>query len=149
MKISLEICGNERSNYLILSNTYWCLFPNGSVWSEVAKSAAGRVVLLQLLSIHDGAVDTRDLGVMLLWSKTMNRLDNSPYPWIFLMFSQPLHIVCQQVLWISSDKLCQHCQCSTNLSTWHFVNLGDMVWLFCSHILNHLWHFLNTVKSLI
>ena len=44
------------------------LILNGSVWLELAESAVGRVVLLQLLSIHDGAVGVTNLGVMLLWS---------------------------------------------------------------------------------
>ena len=39
---------------------------------ELAKSAAGRVVLLQILSIHDGAVGVTDLGVMLLWIQHLN-----------------------------------------------------------------------------
>ena len=30
------------------SDSHWCLFPTGSVWLELAESAAGRVVLLQL-----------------------------------------------------------------------------------------------------
>ena len=47
-------------------NTHSCSFWNGSVWLEPAESAAGRVVLLQLLSIHDGAVGVTNLGVMLL-----------------------------------------------------------------------------------
>ena len=50
-----------------MSNTYWCSFTYGSVWLEVAESAAGRVVLLQLFSIHGGAVGMKDLDVMLLW----------------------------------------------------------------------------------
>ena len=43
------------------------LILNGSVWLELAKSAARRVVLLQLLSIHDRAVGVTNLDVMLLW----------------------------------------------------------------------------------
>ena len=50
IKTSLENCGNERSSYLIFSNTPWCSFPNGSVWLELVESATGRVVLLQLSS---------------------------------------------------------------------------------------------------
>ena len=52
---------------LILSNTHWCSFSTGSVKSKVAESPAGKVVLLHLLSIHDGAVGMMDLDVMLLW----------------------------------------------------------------------------------
>ena len=63
------IDNNKRSSHLNFSNTHWCSFPNGSVWLGVAESAAGRVVLLQLLSMHDGAVGMRDLDVMLLCSQ--------------------------------------------------------------------------------
>ena len=45
------------------------LIPNRSAWSGVAESAARRVVLLQLLSIHGGAAGIKDLDVMLLCSK--------------------------------------------------------------------------------
>ena len=62
-----KICGNERSNCRILSNTYWCSLPNGSIWLEVAESAAGRMVLLQILSIHGGTVGMKDLDVMHQW----------------------------------------------------------------------------------
>ena len=48
-------------------NTSWCSFPNGCVWSGVAKCAAGRVVLLQQSSIQGGAVGMRDLDIILLW----------------------------------------------------------------------------------
>ena len=48
-------------------NIHWCSFPNGSVWLEVAESVSERVVLLQQLSIHDGTVAMRGLGIMLLW----------------------------------------------------------------------------------
>ena len=41
---------------------------------ELTESAWGRVVLLQLLSIHGGAVGVTDLGVMLLWSGIVARL---------------------------------------------------------------------------
>ena len=40
----------------LFSNAHWCSFPTGRVWMEVTKSAAGSVVLLQLSSIHDGAL---------------------------------------------------------------------------------------------
>ena len=36
-------------------------------WSEVAGSAARRVVHLWLLSIHNGAVGMMDLDIMRLW----------------------------------------------------------------------------------
>ena len=68
------MCGNEWSSYLIFSNTHWCSFPNGSVWLEVAESVTGRVALLQLLPIHDGADGMRNLDVMILclWSIYVN-----------------------------------------------------------------------------
>ena len=44
------MCGNEWFSYLSFSNTHSCSFWNGSVWLELAESAAGRGVLLQLLS---------------------------------------------------------------------------------------------------
>ena len=49
---SLENLWQRTASYLILSNTHWCSFPTESVCLEVAESVAGRVVLLQLLSIH-------------------------------------------------------------------------------------------------
>ena len=49
-----------------LSEFFQYSFWNGSVWFEPAESAVGRVVLLQLLSIHDGAVGVTNLDVMLL-----------------------------------------------------------------------------------
>ena len=49
LKYHYEICGNELSSCLIFSNTHLCSFPNGSVWLELAESAAERVALLQLL----------------------------------------------------------------------------------------------------
>ena len=52
---------------LSFSNTHSCSFWNRSVWLELAESATRRVVLLQLLSIHDEAVSVTNLGVMLLW----------------------------------------------------------------------------------
>ena len=61
-----KICGNEWSSYLSFSNTHLCSFWNESVWLELAESAVGRVVLLQLLSIHDGAVGVTNLDVMFL-----------------------------------------------------------------------------------
>ena len=67
IKTSLEMCGNEWSSYLSFSKAHSCSFRNGSFWLELAESAAGRVVLLQLLSIHDGAVGVTNLDVMLLW----------------------------------------------------------------------------------
>ena len=60
------MCGNKWSNYLSFSNTHSCSFWNGSVWFELAESAPGRVVLLQLLSMYDGAVGVTNLGVTLL-----------------------------------------------------------------------------------
>ena len=61
IKISLE---NLWQRTIQLSgfffNTHWCSFPSGSVCLELAESAVGRVVLLQLLiytrwsSQHDG-----------------------------------------------------------------------------------------------
>ena len=68
LKHHQKICSNEWSSYLSFSNTHSCSFWNGSVWLELAESVAGRVVLLQLLSIHDGAVGVTNLGVMLLCS---------------------------------------------------------------------------------
>ena len=41
----------------------------GSVCLELTESATGRVVLLQLICIHDGAVGVADLGGMLLYCK--------------------------------------------------------------------------------
>ena len=64
IKTWLENRGNEWSSYLSFHS---CSFWNGSVWLELAESAAGRVVLLQLLYIHDGAVGVTNLDVMLLW----------------------------------------------------------------------------------
>ena len=66
-----KICGNERSSYLIFSNVHWCSFSNGSVCLELAGSAAVRVILLQVVSIHDGAVGVKNLSVMLLWNKAV------------------------------------------------------------------------------
>ena len=37
-------------------NTHWCSFWNGRVCLELTESAAGRVVLIQLISINDSAV---------------------------------------------------------------------------------------------
>ena len=61
-------------NYPHKGPVTWKMFPfddviMGSAWSGVAESAARRVVLLQLLSIHGGAVGIKDLDVMLLCSK--------------------------------------------------------------------------------
>ena len=67
LKHHQKICGNKWSSYLSFSNTHSCSFWNGSVWFELAESAPERVVLLQLLSIHDGAVGVTNLGVTLLW----------------------------------------------------------------------------------
>ena len=61
-KHHLKICGNES-----FFNIHSCSFLNGSAWLELAESAVGRVVLLQLLSVHDGAVDVTNLDVVLLW----------------------------------------------------------------------------------
>ena len=69
LKHHQKICGNEWFSYLSFSNTHSCSFLNGSVWLELAESAAGRVVLLQLLSIHNRAVGITNLGVMLLWTR--------------------------------------------------------------------------------
>ena len=67
LKHHYKICGNDWSSFLSFSNTHSCSFWNGSVWLELAESAAGRVVLLQPLFIHDGAVGVMNLDVMLLW----------------------------------------------------------------------------------
>ena len=69
IEASLENCGNKWSSYLSFSNTHSCSFWNGSVWFELAESAVGRVVLLQLLSMRNGAVGVTNLGVMLLWAR--------------------------------------------------------------------------------
>ena len=52
------------------SNTHSCSFWNGSVWLELAESATGGVVLLQLLSKRDGAVGVTNLDAMCYRLKT-------------------------------------------------------------------------------
>ena len=61
------VCDESPPKRWTVAETFaWRL--NGSVWLELAESAVERVVLLQLLSIHDGAVGVTNLGAMLLWS---------------------------------------------------------------------------------
>ena len=62
----------------VFSKTNSCSFWNGSVWLELAESAAGRVVLLQLLSIHDGAVGVTNLDVMLLCPYYLTFFEEDP-----------------------------------------------------------------------
>ena len=89
------------------SNTHLCSILYGSVWLELAESAAGRVVLLQLLSIHDGAVGVTNLDVMLLWWCPLNTeyapcvsLESQLLRCVYILKNhQILNIVCNGYLW--------------------------------------------------
>ena len=64
---------NETLDEIKTSLENLCSFWNGSVWFELAESGPGRVVLLQLLSMYDGAVGVTNLGVTLLWLQRFSR----------------------------------------------------------------------------
>ena len=56
IKTSLGNLWPQTIQLLYFSNSQWCSFPNWRVQVELAKSAVERVELLQLFSVHDGAV---------------------------------------------------------------------------------------------
>ena len=62
------------------SSGHCCSLPNGSVCLKLAEHAVGGGggVLHQLISTHYGAVGVSDLGVILLWSKSIKKVCPRP-----------------------------------------------------------------------
>ena len=84
------------------------LFPQWKCLLRVAKTGARRVLLLQLLSIHDEVVGIRDLDVMLLWPQTASSSWN-----VETMLLTHLH--CKKLTWITSklhNNICRQLLCN-------------------------------------
>ena len=127
------MCGNKWSSYWVFSNTHSCSFPTGSVWLELAESAADRVVLLQLLSMHDGAVSGTNLGVMLLWVAKWRRLNSEIYITKYVMIYQIYQFLGMEAKNFKFGMFCR--QCNPSMAPGDFdIQPRNASWIYTCHL---------------